>query len=349
MIAGLEAAELVITQDAFRDTETNRYADIVLPAALWAESDGVMVNSERNLTLLAAVDARPRESPPGLAADRQVAAHGLRRAVRLRVQRGDLRRDPALLEPDDRLRPARRQLRAAAPDTVQWPCPPDDDATATRSATSTTASARSCFVDADGTRRGWRSRPRRGARSSTPGRTWMPRELPDDDYPFVLNTGRLQHQWHTMTKTGKVAKLNKLDPGPFVEIHPVDAAALGIVDGQPVEIASRRGRAVLPAVVTDRVRPGNCFAPFHWNDVYGEYLAVNAVTNDAVDPDSFQPEFKVCAVSAAARSAVPVREAKPLSRPDLSRRTTGAVGVADRHRRGVRRAGWPPASARRTW
>ena len=123
------------------------------------------------------------------------------------------------------------------------------------------------------------------------------RELPDDDFPLVLNTGRLQHQWHTMTKTGKVDKLNKLDSGPFVEIHPVDAVALDIVGGQPVELTSRRGRAVLPAVVTDRVQPGNCFVPFHWNDEHGEYLTINALTNDAVDPDSLQPEFKVCAVS----------------------------------------------------
>ncbi|WP_304528395.1 molybdopterin dinucleotide binding domain-containing protein, partial [Mycobacterium sp. E796] len=125
----------------------------------------------------------------------------------------------------------------------------------------------------------------------------LPDEMPDDDFPFLLNTGRLPHQWHTMTKTGKVAKLNKLNPGPFVEIHPDDAARLQICDEDPVEIASRRGRAVLPAVITDRVRPGNCFAPFHWNDVFGEYLSINAVTNDAVDPVSHQPEFKACAVS----------------------------------------------------
>src|SRR4029450_211828 len=60
----------------------------------------------------------------------------------------------------------------------------------------------------------------------------------------------------------------------------------------PVELASRRGRAVLPAVVTERVRPGNCFVPFHWNDEHGEYLTINALTNDAVDPDSLQAEFK---------------------------------------------------------
>ena len=134
-----------------------------------------------------------------------------------------------------------------------------------------------------------------------------PRELPDDDFPLVLNTGRLQHQWHTMTKTGRVARLNKLDRGPFVEIHPADAAAMGIADGQPVELASRRGRAVLPAVLTDRVRRGNCFAPFHWNDEHGEWLTINAVTNDAVDADSLQPEFKVCAVSARPVGPVPAR------------------------------------------
>ena len=163
-------------------------------------------------------------------------------------------------------------------------------------------------------------------------------ELPDDDYPLVLNTGRLQHQWHTMTKTGKVAKLNKLNRGPFVEIHPVDATALGIADGQQVELTSRRGRAVLPAVVTDRVRPGNCFVPFHWNDEHGEYLTINALTNDAVDADSLQPEFKVCAVQRA-----PVGSASAPTRVEHTavvgerRRAPGGVGVADRHRRALRR------------
>nr|MDT0526975.1 molybdopterin dinucleotide binding domain-containing protein [Streptomyces sp. DSM 41633] len=108
------------------------------------------------------------------------------------------------------------------------------------------------FVDADG------HRPRLAF--ATPSRRAVfharphmdAAELPDDDYPMVLNTGRLQHQWHTMTKTGKVDKLNKLNPAPFVEIHPLDALELDIVEGQPVELTSRRGRAVLPAVLSDR-------------------------------------------------------------------------------------------------
>jgi anaerobic selenocysteine-containing dehydrogenase len=76
--------------------------------------------------------------------------------------------------------------------------------------------------------------------------------MPDDDYPYVLNTGRLRHQWHPLTKTGRVARLNKLNPGPFVEVHPQDAAELGLADADPVEVASRRGRDMLPAVITDR-------------------------------------------------------------------------------------------------
>ena len=153
--------------------------------------------------------------------------------------------------------------------------------------------------------------------------------MPDDDFPFVLNTGRLQHQWHTLTKTGKVAKLNKLNPGPFVEIHPDDAPPCGSATATKVEVASRRGRAVLPAVVTDRVRPGSCFAPFHWNDLFGEYLTINAVTNDAVDPVSFQPEFKACAVSMRLVSAPPEAAApEPASPAPIESSTVSALGSA---------------------
>ncbi len=155
--------------------------------------------------------------------------------------------------------------------------------------------------------------------------------MPDDDYPFALNTGRLQHQWHTLTKTGKVPKLNKLNPAPFVEVHPQDAERLGIAEGDSVEVASRRGRAVLPAVITDRVRPGCCFAPFHWNDLFGEYLSINAVTSDAVDPISFQPEFKLCAVTLAKVAtpvpAAPVLVAAPAEEPAVDG-TTAIVPTA---------------------
>jgi sulfite reductase (NADPH) flavoprotein alpha-component len=152
-----------------------------------------------------------------------------------------------------------------------------------------------------------------------------PAELPDREFPIVLNTGRLQHQWHTMTKTGKVAMLNKLNPAPFVEIHPDDAATLGIDAKTPVEIRSRRGRAVLPAVITERVSAGNCFAPMHWNDVFGEDLCINAVTSDAIDPVSQQPELKFCAV---ALSPVSVDTIEPALNGDGEMQTDAPIAAA---------------------
>ncbi|MGW3030782.1 molybdopterin-dependent oxidoreductase [Streptomyces sp. NPDC001178] len=285
VIEGLEAAEFVVTQDVFADTETNAYADVVLPAALWTETEGVLINSERNLTL-----ARPAADPPGEAtADWRLIAAVAREMGHEKGFSYDSAEE--IFEEIKQawnprtgwdLRGVTYERLRETP--VQWPAASEDgpDRNPVRyvgedgSLTFPTASGRAAFF----------------ARPHLPAA-----EMPDDDYPFVLNTGRLQHQWHTLTKTAKVPKLNKLNPGPFVELHPQDADRLDIAEGDSVEVASRRGRAVLPAVVTDRVRPGSCFAPFHWNDLFGEYLSVNAVTSDAVDPLSFQPELKVCAVS----------------------------------------------------
>jgi sulfite reductase (NADPH) flavoprotein alpha-component len=296
VIEGLERAELVVTQDVFADTETNAYADVVLPAAMWSEADGVMVNSERNLTL-----ARRALEPPGDALPDWLLI------ARVATAMGYSGFDYASSqEVFDELRAFANprtgyDLRGVTYDRlvdgpVQWPCAPGGSARNPVRYLNDGVS-QTLLTRPDG------SRPRLAfptpsGRAVFHARPHLPAaELPDDDYPLVLNTGRVQHQWHTMTKTGRVSRLTKLAPGPFVELHPSDAAALGIAPGTSVEVASRRGRAVLPAVVTDRVRPGACFAPFHWNDLFGEYLAVNAVTNDAVDPLSFQPELKVCAVS----------------------------------------------------
>ncbi|MCG8707729.1 molybdopterin-dependent oxidoreductase [Brenneria sp. 4F2] len=297
-IAGLQAAELVITQDAFLDTETNRYADILLPGALWAEAEGVMINSERNLMLM-----QQAVAPPGEAmADWEIIA---RVACEMGYERGfsyacaeavfdEIKQAWNPVTGYDIRGASYQRLRHTS---LQWPCPPGDgeDRHPIRYLNDGT---RQTVRDAAG------GRPPRIVFATKSGKgVFLPRphrqpaDMPDDDFPLVLNTGRLQHQWHTMTKTGKIATLNKLNPQPFIEIHPEDAAALGIRQQDRVEVRSRRGRALLPAVVSDRVRPGNCFAPFHWNDVFGEDLAINAVTSDAVDPISQQPEFKFCAIA----------------------------------------------------
>ncbi|MFC8145838.1 molybdopterin-dependent oxidoreductase [Streptomyces paradoxus] len=299
VIEGLEAAEFVVTQDVFTDTETNAYADVVLPGAMWTEAEGVFVNSERNLTL-----TRPAADPPGEAmADWRIIAEV---ACAMGYEKGfsydsaeqvfeEIRRFWNPKTGWDLRGVSYERLRETP---VQWPAAREDGPERNPIR----------YVDDEGLRF-----PTASGRAAFFARPHLPAaEMPDDDYPFVLNTGRVQHQWHTLTKTGKVAKLNKLNSGPFVELHPQDASALGVAEGDLIEVASRRGRAVLPAVVTDRVRPGGCFAPFHWNDLFGEYLSINAVTSDAVDPLSFQPEFKVCAVSLA-KVAAPAPEAPALT------------------------------------
>ncbi|WP_028477093.1 bifunctional nitrate reductase/sulfite reductase flavoprotein subunit alpha [Nocardia sp. CNY236] len=310
VIAGLEAAELVIAQDAYTETATNAYADLLLPATLWAEADAVMVNSERNLTLL-------QQSVPPVGASRPDWRLIADIATAMGFAGFDFASSAEVIAEITKftnpatgydLRGVSYEALRAGP--IQWPC-------------AQSASRRNpiryrndgvnqpLYVDENG------HRPRLAF--ATPSRRavfWprphmLPEEMPDEDFPFVLNTGRLQHQWHTMTKTGKIGKLNKLNDAPFVEVHPTDAQRLGMHAGDQVEIASRRGRAVLPIQISDRVRPGDCFAPFHWNDEQGEYLTINAVTNDAVDPTSLQPEFKACAVTLRRVAAGPRSEISP--------------------------------------
>ena len=283
VIAGLQAADLVVTQDAYADTATNRYADVVLPATLWAESDGVMVNSERNLTLVRQCVPAAGQARPDWQLICQVAAamgYGAHFDYRSSAEIFDEIRGFANPATGYDIRGI--SYRRLKENPVQWPSPPGD--TVDRHPIRYLEDGVPAFATPSG-RAVFHTRPH-----------LEPLECPDEQFPLVLNTGRLPHQWHTMTKTGRVDKLNRLDGGPFVEIHPADADTLGILDGQTVEVTSRRGSAVLPAVITDRVRQGNCFAPFHWNDEHGPGVTVNAVTSDAVDADSLQPELKVCAV-----------------------------------------------------
>ncbi|MGV9820041.1 molybdopterin-dependent oxidoreductase [Nocardia xishanensis] len=325
VIAGLEAAELVIAQDAYTDTATNSYADLLLPATLWAEADALMVNSERNVTLLQRSVDPVGDARPDWLLIAQVATAmgfpGFEYASSAEV----------FAEIQGFANPATGyDLRGMSYDALrdgpmQWPCAePGKRRNPIRYLND--GVSQDLFVDDEG------HRPRLAfATASRRAMFWPrphmpPEEMPDDDYPFVLNTGRLQHQWHTMTKTGKIAKLTKLTGQPFLEVHPADAERLGVRAGDQLEIASRRGRAVLPVQISDRVRPGDCFAPFHWNDEQGEYLTINAVTNDAVDPASLQPEFKQCAVSL--RRVAPMKQAEtPVAEP-VSASQAGAHPLA---------------------
>lgn len=303
VIDGLQQAELVVTQDAYLDTETNRYADILLPGALWAEAEGVMINSERNLTLTQKAVQAPGEALADWELIARVAcAMGYAHAFSYTSAAEVFEEIKGAWNPATGydLRGASHERLRQQP--LQWPCAPEAPAArnAIRYRLPSVAGPQPHLVFP--TENG---KARFFARPHLP-----PAEHPDEAFPWVLTTGRVQHQWHTMTKTGRVAALNTLNPGPFVEVHPQDAARLNILPGVTVRIQSRRGSAALPAVISDRVRPGTCFAPFHWNDVFGEQLAINAVTSDAVDPISLQPAFKYCAVGLAPEAAV--AEAQPV-------------------------------------
>lgn len=323
VIAGLAAADLVVTQDVYADTATNRYADIVLPAALWAESEGVMVNSERTLTLMRQAVPPAGQARPDWQLICQVAeAMGFGAAFDYRCASevfDEIRRFWNPRTGYDLRGVSYARLRRGP---VQWPCPPGDPEDRHPIRYRNDGVSQDLHVTGNGHRPplAFATPSRRAVFHARP---YLPAaELPDGDYPLLLNTGRLPHQWHTMTKTGRMFALTRLDSGPFVEIHPADAAALAVLDGQQVELRSRRGRAVLPAVVTDRVRPGSTFVPFHWNDEHGENLTINALTSDAVDPVSLQPELKVCAVRLRPIGPAPVSR---LSEPS-ARRTATAGG-----------------------
>jgi sulfite reductase (NADPH) flavoprotein alpha-component len=324
VINGLEAAELVISQDAFFDTETNRYADILLPGALWAEAEGVMINSERNMTLMQKAIEPPASASPdwqiiALVACEMGFAEGFSytSAAEVFAEIGAATN----LKTGYDLRGASHARLKETP--LQWPCSPetlDQDRNPIRYIND--GVNQTLFEKPDG------KRPR--LIFPTPKKKGVffarphidPHEMPDAGFPLVLNTGRLQHQWHTMTKTGKIPMLNKLNPSTFVEIHPEDAAALGIKDKDTVEVRSRRGFANLPAIVTPRVLVGNCFVPMHWNDNFGKNLCINAVTNDAIDPISQQPEFKFCAVQLK-KVAAPQNDAATL-KENISASTTNS-------------------------
>ncbi len=119
-------------------------------------------------------------------------------------------------------------------------------------------------------------------------------ELPDDEYPFILTTGRVLEHWHGGSMT-RNSVLDELYPQALAQINSLDADQLGIVDGQPVQVVSRRGAIVLRTIVSAKTTPGVVFIPFHFAEA-----AANLLTNDALDPQAKIPEFKACAVQVCA-------------------------------------------------
>ncbi|KPC58829.1 molybdopterin oxidoreductase family protein [Streptomyces chattanoogensis] len=261
-------------------SETAALADVVLPVAQWAEETGTTTNLEGRVLLR----RRALDPPPGVRTDLEVLS-GL--AARLDREKG-FPTDPE--EVFDELRRASAggpadysgitYERIAAEDGVFWPCPETDAAGRPGVHPGTPRLFLDRFATPDGRARFVPVAHRPAA------------EEPDEAFPVVLTTGRVLAQYQSGAQTRRVAELNAAEPGPFVQLHPRLAERLGIADGEPVAVVSRRGRAVAPARVTGTIRPDTVFMPFHWP---GPGRA-NTLTNPALDPTSRMPEFKVCAV-----------------------------------------------------
>jgi ferredoxin-nitrate reductase len=268
-----------IYQDAYYPTETSAYAHVLLPAAQWGEKTGVMTNSERMVTLCQAFRQPPREAK----ADWEIFAEVGRRlgftkefafanSAEVYAEFVQLTGD----RPCDMTGISHEQLQSQGP--TQWPYPKESRRETKRLYTDLR------FPTSDG-------RARFGAYYSK-GLA----EPPDPNYPFVLTNGRLYGHWHTQTRTGRIEKIRSMHPEPFIEIHPRDAATLGITDNQLVEVRSRRGKANFPAKVTKAIAPGTVFVPMHWGALWAKDAEANALTHPESCPDSLQPELKACAV-----------------------------------------------------
>jgi ferredoxin-nitrate reductase len=300
--AALLKSPFTIYQDAYYPTETSAYAHLLLPAAQWGEKTGTMTNSERMVTLNKAFRA-----PVGQAkADWEIFAEVGRRLGF--QEQFNFKNSAEVYSEFIRLtykRPCDMtaiNYECLAETPLQWPCS-IDEIPAAKSANSGGLLG-NLFKDKDKSEKPTAKRLYTDGSFNTPdGRAVFAAyhskglaEPPDGEYPLVLTVGRLYGHWHTQTRTGRIDKIVKMHPAPFIEIHPKDAAKLGIEDGQWVEVRSRRGFARFPALVTKAIAPNCVFVPMHWGALWAENAEANSLTHSAACPISLEPELKACAV-----------------------------------------------------
>ncbi len=272
----MENLDFLLYQDIFMN-ETGEYADVILPAVSFAEKDGTFTNSDRRVQLV-----RPAIKPPGEARPDWEIIQDLA----LRVEEKLARKGSAgfkfthpsqIWDEMAELTPPFQGItheRVEKEDGVHWPCPtPDHPGTPY------------LFTD---------TFPR-GKGKLTPLVYRPSVELPDNEYPLILSTGRVLYHWHGGTMTRR-SKLDDIYPEALVEIHPDDANDIGVNSDDWVKIRSRRGEIEVKVLVTQRSSKGMVFLPFHFVEA-----AANILTVDARDPQAKIPDYKVCAVAVEKR------------------------------------------------
>jgi formate dehydrogenase alpha subunit len=259
----LTRLEFMVSQEIFL-TETAAMADVILPATSHFEKDGTTTNTERRVQW-----QTPVLPPPGQARRDWAILCDLSTRLGYPLMFPETAPITRVIAEET---PIYRGIlpERLGPAGIQWP---------------------SWTPDHPGTPLLHRTRFTRGLGKFHPVSFRPAAELPDSEYPLLLNTGRVLEQWHTRSMTGRVPGLNRLAPEAVLEIHPEDAAPLGVEGGGMVKVSSRRGTVLARAAVTERTPPGSVFLSFHYAEA-----AANLLTNAALDPSSRIPEYKVCAV-----------------------------------------------------
>ncbi|MDN3696246.1 formate dehydrogenase subunit alpha [Vibrio cortegadensis] len=262
VIEGLEALDFLVVQDIFL-TETAQYADVVLPSCSFAEKGGHFTNTERRVQRI-----NPAVKPPGEAKEDWVIIQSIANAM---GGEWNYQHVSDITDEIARVTPQYGGLRweNITIDGIQWPSNKNNP---------------------EGTRIMHQTQFTRGRGQMEAIPFRYAAELPDDEFPLVLTTGRVLEQFHTGTMTRKTKGLNNL-AGPRAMISVADAEALGIKNGQPLRVSTRRGSIEIDAFVTKRMQKGVVFIPFHFVE-----SPVNRLTTTATDPHAKIPEFKVAAV-----------------------------------------------------
>ena len=268
----MENLDFVLVQDIFFN-ETAEYADIILPAASFAEKEGTFTNSDRRVQLIRKAVDTPGQAQPDWYILDQLALAVEQKLGRERSAGFSYSNPSEIWDEMASLTPPFQGIthsRLVSEGGVHWPCPtPDHPGTPY------------LFTD---------TFPR-GKGQLVPLTYETSAEVPDSDFPFILSTGRVLYHWHGGTMTRR-SKLDDIYPQPTVEIHPQDAKSLNLTSGEWIKVRSRRGQIEVKTIITERSPIGMVFIPFHFAEA-----AANELTVDLRDPLAKIPDYKMCAVA----------------------------------------------------
>ncbi|MBO9583767.1 MAG: molybdopterin-dependent oxidoreductase [Flavobacterium sp.] len=277
----LQNAKFVVVQDISHNADTAKFADLLLPAAGWLEKEGTMTNSERRISYLPKGINAPGEALPDIEILIRFAKKMNFSGFNFNSAEEIYKEHCALTKNTNIDISFLNYNRLKTEGTFQWPVPDYNHPGTPRLFTDKkfyTPSGKAIF--------------------NLPTSIENTSVQPNDEFPFILTTGRIRDQWHTMTKTGKVSRLLTHIPSPVLEINPIDAFKNDIKNGDIVVVSSKNGEVRVKAKVTDSIKEKVVFLPMHWGkQLQNDLNRTNNLTNTVVDPISKEPDFKFTTVS----------------------------------------------------